>query len=109
MALLTEPYLYKGKIVGLPSGYEAVLHTAESPTRAAIMIPKRYKAVCLSHLCTTDCAVVQIQSSKGKIVVASVYMDIKKDIPPPILYEVVKYADSHNYGLVIGADANAQT
>ena len=107
--MLTEPYVYQGKIVGLPSGYDAILKGEDGTPRAAILVPKKYKAICLSHLCAPDCTVIQIPTAQGKLVIASVYMDIRHDIPPDILYQLLEYVDGHNYGLIIGADSNAHS
>ena len=108
IALVTEPYLYKGKVVGLPQGYDSILINRENQlTRAAILIPKAYKAVCLSDISTPDSVAVQMEIRGGKIVLASVYMDIQEVLPPPGVQSIVDYVDKHNYKFILGTDSNA--
>ena len=103
----------KGKIVGLPKGYQAILPAEEklegSRGRAAIVIPRCYNAVQLESLCNRDCVVAQIKSNKGTLVLMSAYLDIKTDPEPDWLGEVVQYVDRKKYRLIIGIDTNAHS
>ena len=101
VALLTEPYIARGKIVGLPTGYAAFLanNTAggaegTSTCRAAILIPRGMTAVKIDRLCHGDCIVVMLTTANSKFMLASIYLDINKEVNPEWLQQVVTYADS---------------
>ena len=106
IALITEPYLFKGKVVGLPKGYDCLMSQAvDQAIRAVVLIPKQFRAVCLTHLSTPDCVVAQVEVAGKKLILASIYMDIKGELPPPGVQKV----DKHNYGFILGADSNAHS
>ena len=63
IALITEPYIVYDKVVGLPTGYQAIFvqpprsegagqdnRPSWHSARAAILIPKQFQAVQLDHL-----------------------------------------------------------
>ena len=60
IALLTEPYLYNNKIVGLPKGYKVLLPTPDDteeikPIRTGILLPQHYGVVQLESHSNPDC------------------------------------------------------
>ena len=110
IALITEPYLFKGRIVGLPQGYDSILITEEGKlTRAALLIPKAYKAICLSSISTPDCVAAQIIVKGDKYVLVSTYMDINGTLPPLGTQKAIDYADKYGCKLIIGTDSNAHS
>ena len=83
IALLAEPYLFRNKIVGLPTGYKAFVPTPDEiegrqQARVAILAPKDLGLIQIDTLCSGDCVVAQFLTDTGLLVVASIYMDIKK-------------------------------
>ena len=80
IALLTEPYLFRNKIVGMPSGYVAVVPTVAEgeQARAVIMAPRATGIVQLDAHCHRDCAAAMLKTQMGTIYIASIYLDIKK-------------------------------
>ena len=79
IALITEPYLYNNKIVGLPQGYMSVVPEIEEGSgqaRAVILAPRSFNMTRLDNLCNKDCAVAQLSTQHGTLIVASVYLDI---------------------------------
>ena len=105
IALVQEPYLYKGRKVVL-IGRRKKIAFNDKP-RAIIITSKELKIEAVSELCSRDIAVGLIKIGGKNTLVASIYMDILK---PPISEEfekLIQYADRRNFSLLIGADVNA--
>ena len=106
--LLTEPPVYKNKVVTLPKGYQLFPSRALSEIpRAAILLKPELKGVHLSHLGTPDCTAVLVPTPLGTVLLASAYLD--KDLPvhPDWLQTIYTYAARNNFGLIVGLDTNA--
>ena len=75
IVLITEPYLFKNRVVGLPKGYQAFIPEEEdveegerpNMNRAAILIPGTIKAVRIDSICNRDCVAVKISTSRGNL------------------------------------------
>ena len=106
--LLTEPPIYKNKIVTLPKGYHIhPSNTLTDPPRAAILSRPDLNCVPIQHLCNPDCSVALLPTPLGTILLASVYLDGNLDVNPPWLQNVFSYAKTKQYGIILGCDSNA--
>ena len=107
VCLITEPYTYKGKVCATPPG--GCVLTAGVDSRAGIIASKPLNLIKIDHLTNKDCTVALLKLNGKRILIASVYLDIKKEVVPSWLEEVTKYAESKKYSLIIGADTNAHS
>ena len=102
IALITEPWLAKGKrVAGLPSGDRYYAEGA----RAAI-ICKNIKSWPIPQWTDKDTATANIMIDKKRAVVSSVYWDITEEDPPKILESLAKQKD---VPVIIGMDSNAHS
>ena len=110
ITFLTEPYVAYDKVVAMPRGYATIPSYAihEGP-RAALILPLILQPIALDHLCSRDCSVALLQAEGKRFMVASVYLDINKEVAPQWLNKVAEYAESHDYPLVLCMDSNAQS
>ena len=116
IVLITEPYIYKGKYVGLPRGYAVFFSEVDAEDagesgvcRAAILVPKHVQAVQIDKVSNADAAVVQIVTARGKLTLASVYLDIKKVAVPAWLGGIPEYAEASASRILMGIDTNAHS
>ena len=102
IALLTEPYLHRNKIVGLPRGYQALVPDVPPEprwqARVAILVPRDLNIVQIDSLCEADCVAGQFITKQGLFIVASMYMDIKCEINHDLLDRIAKYAEERKAG-----------
>ena len=76
VALLTEPYIYNGKVASAPP--ESTVLSEGAEPRAAIIANKSVRITKIDQLSNRDCIVGIIKTEKERIIIASIYMDIKK-------------------------------
>ena len=88
VVLATETYNFKGKIRALPPRSKVVC--AHNP-RAALICSPDSKIIKLERLTTRDCAVGLLQAGGEKIIIASVYLDIKMNVIQPWLRELITF------------------
>ena len=106
--LLSEPPVYKNKVVTLPKGYRVFpSNSLDTVPRAALMIRSDLRPVFLPHLSTADGAAALIPTPLGTLLVASVYLDKTLPVNPDWLQSIYSYATARRYGVIIGYDANA--
>ena len=112
VALITEPYTYKNKIVGLPAGYEAFCgHGGEDgpPARAAILLPRSIPAVKLDQFCSRDSVILVIDTLSGKLIIGSIYLDIHLEVLQPWFERLLEHAENEGRRLLLGVDTNAHS
>ena len=115
IALLTEPYLFRNKIVGLPRGYQAFISKAGDldgkmiQARAAILAPRDLNMVQIDTLCGLDYVTCQFITKQGLFIVASVYMDIKKEVDQALLDRIAAYTEEKRAKLILAVDTNAHS
>ena len=116
IGFLQEPYTYKGKACYLdPQGLELhqVTGTRDSVTGKllgprAIIVSTHSTELVMLPMSTRDCtACLWHPNRKSTVVIASIYMDITKDVITEELKEVVKFAKEKKYPLIIACDSNA--
>ena len=113
IALITEPYTYRNKLVDIPAGYKAFLtagvEEGRTRPRAAILLPFGVEAVKLDKFCNRDCEVILCTTTDGKLLLGSIYLDILKDPDPDWLVRLLNYANDGDVRLILGADTNAHS
>ncbi|GAB0090988.1 uncharacterized protein DMENIID0001_057790 [Sergentomyia squamirostris] len=112
LALIQEPWCYKGGIRGLNCKDTTILwdHSQVSP-RACIMVRKDIKYFLLSEYLSRDVVAANITLTIGgthcDIVVASAYFPGDGDAPPRQVTQLVEHCKKIGRPLIIGCDANA--
>ena len=111
--LLTEPRTVNGQVTSLPKGtrliYKRTTRASEHPPRAAVLITKDVQATALDNLCTRDCAAALVKIHDRQVLVASIYLDIKKTVTPGWLTSLLDTAASKRWPVLIGMDSNAHS
>ena len=103
ICLITEPYRNKCRIVAKPVGSRVLVHKSTRPPRAAIYCKGNINLVLVESLCNEDCVVGLWSRGEEKIVVASVYLDITKEVIPEWLGKICSYANKRGSPIIIGA------
>ena len=113
IALLTEPRSFQNQVTCLPRGsritYHRSLCTADPAPRAAILTTRDISATALDNLCTRDCAAALIRLHGRQVLVASVYLDIKRAVTPAWLTKIIDTATAKHWPLILGIDSNAHS
>ena len=110
IGFVSEPHTAFKKVVGKPYEYNVFPEIAgEVAPRAALYIPRQIKNVGLPHLSNPDCQVAILYLQITTILLVSAYMDINDTPPPSWLDDIMEYADSNRYGIVIAVDSNAHS
>ena len=107
VVLLTEPTVYKNKVVLLPKGY--VCHpnkTFDDVPRAAILFKRSLNCTVLDHLTTRDCTAMILPGSPPTLIF-SAYLDAKLPVAPTWLDDIISYATSRGFKILGGFDSNA--
>ena len=110
ICLLTEPFTAFGKVANVPANHKCIPSTTLTDRpRAAILIPRHLSYVHLEQLSHPDAAVVLLNTRRGKILLASIYMDSKKAVVQTWMQRLIEYADTKRYPLLFGLDSNAHS
>ena len=107
IALVSEPYTFKNIIRSAP--YKSRVINGGAKPRAAIIVNNSLNIIAMQQLTTSDCAVGLLSVGSNKILIASVYLDIKEQVIRPFLENIIKYANKKNYRLIVGMDSNAHS
>ena len=110
VCLLTEPYTAYNKVAQVPANHTVLPGTPlASRPRAAIFLPKHMPHVFLEQLSSEDIVVALIHTKRGKILVASGYLDSNKPVVQPWLKKLMSYIEEKNYPAILGFDSNAHS
>ena len=110
VCMLTEPFTAFGKVANVPANHKCVpCTTLVSRPRAAILIPKNMQFTHLEQLSNPDATVVLLRTDRGKILLASLYLDSKKPVVQPWLKKLVDYADAKQIPTLFALDSNAHS
>ena len=101
VVLATKTYNFNGKVISLPKKSLSMSH--ENP-RAAIIFNKDLNLIKIEQLTNRDCAVGLLQVQNEKVLVASIYLDIKLEVVQPWLENLVQFARKKKYAVIIGMD-----
>ena len=112
ICLLQEPYVFKGRVAGMPSSsiVFSVPGTKDNPTRAAIWASPDLNIVFNPELSDPDTATVTWVDANGVLrQICSVYCDILKDSINDTLKDAVSNANHLSRPNIIGLDTNAHS
>ena len=107
VSLLTEPYSFKKFIAARPPG-SRVISSNDEP-RAAIIHHRELNIIKLEQFTKRDCAVGIMRTENEEVLIVSAYMDIKMEMIPSWLIEVVNFAETKHYPIIVGLDTNAHS
>ena len=114
IALIQEPYLYKGGVRGLNiKGSTLIYDRSADRPRAALLATRGMEVTPLPCLTTADAVAVEVKlkvhSGVSTFVFCSAYLPYDANCLPPTqdLVSVVEYAKNNSYPMVIGCDANS--
>ena len=110
ICLLTEPCTAFNKVSQTPPGFACAPSTtlAERP-RAAIWIPRNFSHVYLEQLSNKDCSVALVDTARGKIVIASIYLDYNEPVVQQWLEKLMQFIDTKRYPALLALDSNAHS
>ena len=106
MALLQEPYVSHGCVVGLPLSMDVVIYEGMNAKAAVVVNDPKLEIMCVRE-CTDECGVcVWLKGDYMEMYVVSVYCQYGKDIDSYLTY-LSKVCDiARGKPLLIGMDAN---
>ena len=110
ICMLTEPCTAFKKVAQVPKGYVCLPGTTrpERP-RTAILIPRNLPHVFIEQLSNQDCTVALLQAERGKVILASIYLDSNKDVVPDWLENLLSFAENRRLPLIFSFDCNAHS
>ena len=110
ICMLTEPCAAFNKVSQVPPSHACVpaITLSERP-RAAIYIPRNMSFVHIEQLSNADCAVALLDTSKGKLVLASIYLDSNKPVVQDWLEKLTKFVNDRRLPVIMAFDSNAHS
>ena len=109
LALVQEPYCYKGTLAAIPGRADFIPSARTGGPRAAIFADKRLKIREIPHLCNRDIAVgLGIIGNKQTLII-SAYMDINHNIRTESFTKLLEYRQLMRLGLILAVDSNAHS
>ena len=109
MALIQEPYCYKGTLAAIPGRSDAIPSTRTGGPRAAIFADKRLKLRELTNLCTKDLAAGVCVIGNKQTMILSAYLDITRAVRYEALIKALEYRQEKRLGLILAIDCNAHS
>ena len=108
LVLIQEPYIIKGKVQSVPSGFKCFVGPGSHP-RACIFAHSSLNCCLLPQFSDDDTCVVSVVLEGTNFLLVSSYMAGDSSLlPPPALIErVCEFSSSSQSPLVIGCDANS--
>ena len=113
VALIQEPWVYDGKIRGIPSSIGKLIYDfSSSRPRAALLISKNLNFLTIPFFLRTDIAAAQmkvkISEAQREVIFTSAYFPGEEvEAPPAYMEELAQYSATHKIPIVVGCDANA--
>ena len=110
VALTQEPYVYKGKITGIPRGLKH--HLVEPNARSCIIWPKKLNITPVFDFCSGDIVTCLWETNsilRTKLMLISVYWDILQPEVPAKLISCINYCSSNNIPYLCSMDSNAHS
>jgi ribonuclease HI len=109
IALLQEPYHYKGVVKGLGSKDKLYVASGTIIPRACILTSNNVQSIPIVRFMDRDLVVIETKWRQRRIVFASAYMPGDSADPPPAgkLRDLVQYCSEKGLPLILGADANS--
>ena len=88
LALLQEPYCYKGTLAAIPGRADFIPSARAGGPRAAIFADKRLKLREITHLCTRDIVAGVCVMGKKQTIIISAYLNINLSVRTDALIKV---------------------
>ena len=105
--LVQEPYLYKGRIPGLPKGFESF---GVKNSRAQIVAHSSMPVMYCHELSSSDYTVVIYENEGVKILLASIYLDITyRTVNSPSFTKICDFLTDVKMQGILGLDSNAHS
>ena len=109
LALLQEPYCYKGTLAAIPGRATFIPSNRTGGPRAAIFADKKLKLREITHLCTRDLAAGICVIGNKQTLIVSAYLDINLNVRSDALINILEYRQEKRLGLILGVDCNAHS
>ena len=109
LALLQEPYCYKGTLAAIPGRADFIPAARTGGPRAAIYADKRLKLREITHLCIRDLAAGVCVIGNKQTLIVSAYMDINYNIRSEALIKILECRQTKRLGLILAVDSNAHS
>jgi len=106
---IQEPHTIQGKAVGIPTKYK-IFTSGDDRCRAAVVVTNKHIDVMLIHqLSDPDSVSVEIVVGNKKLIAASMYFDMERQIEDDIVKIELILHHSKNTGIIIAANCNARS
>ena len=110
ICMITEPCTAFHKVSQVPKNHVCLPSTTgSSRPRAAIYLPRNLPHVFLEQLSNEDCVVALLHTKRGKIILASIYLDSNKEVVPDWLESLMTFIDSRKHPALLSFDCNAHS
>ena len=108
--MVTEPCTAFNRVSQIPPNHVGIPNTTlNSRPRAAIFLPKSVPFVYLEQLSNPDCTVILLDTIRGKILLASIYLDSNENVVQDWLISLISYIDSKHLPALLAFDSNAHS
>ena len=109
IALIQEPYLYQGKLLGIISRYR-IFAAGVGNSRAAVVISDTtIDAILITQLSDNDAVLLEIDNGQTRFYAASIYLDYNDTIGNNIktIEKIVKFTKGAK--LILAIDSNSRS
>lgn len=112
LSLIQEPYVLRGKVMGLGStGKLHYVASLEAQARACVFTSSRLRAVMLAQFSHRDFVAVRVrlgsETQPFEVVICSAYLPYDGMVPTRELRAVTEFCSRNNLHLIVGSDANS--
>jgi hypothetical protein len=106
---IQEPYTIQNKIVGMPKKYK-IFASGEGRNRAAIVVTNNQVDILLiKQLSDVDTVVLEVIIENAKIILASIYLDIRQQIDIDLTKMEAIIQHAKGAGVLIAMDSNSRS
>jgi len=106
---IQEPYIIQNKVVGIPNKFRTYA-LSESRSRAAIVITNNQLDVfLLKQLSDADTIVTEITVNGAKLILASIYLDIRQQIEMDLSKIEAVLQHANGAGVLLAIDSNSRS
>ena len=107
IALIQEPYLYQGKLLGIISRYR-IFTACDGNSRAAIVISDTtIDAILIMQLSDNDAVLLEIDNGQMRFYAASIYFDYNDTIGNITIEKIVEFTKGAK--LILAIDSNSRS
>lgn len=110
ICMITEPCTASNKVTQVPPNHIGIPNvTMSDRPRAAIFLPRDMSYVYLEQLSTPDCAAILLNTERGKVVLASVYLDYNLPVVQEWLTKLMDFIEMKALPALLSFDCNAHS